>query len=270
MRDALNRTGKAIVYSFEPHLTVPIAWPAYVGNLWRTGNDIGSNYAAIFNELIVGNAWASVGGPGHWNDDDMLEVGNPGLSIAEQRTHFALWCMVKSPLMVLSSLLLYLGVSSSRPPSPQIGSDVRSISNNSLALLLNRDLIAINQDKLGAQVTSVSSLSSPTYYPNSNISNPSPNPNPYSSPNPNPNPNPNLLNFVIQAELVAVYSSSSSENLLAGTVRESQSASWGPFETNSGAVTTCDYGAGVAPTVPYILYEYIRVRTTNDESSYSE
>mmetsp|Transcript_50740 Transcript_50740/g.99422 ORF Transcript_50740/g.99422 Transcript_50740/m.99422 type:complete len:704 (+) Transcript_50740:1-2112(+) len=131
MRDALNRTGVPVVYSYEPHLVVPIGWPKYVGNLWRTGHDIGSNFESMFSELVIGNAWASMAGPGQWNDDDMLEVGNPGLSIAEQRTHFALWCMVKSPLL--------------------IGSDVRKIANDSLALLLNKELIAVNQDALGKQ-----------------------------------------------------------------------------------------------------------------------
>jgi alpha-galactosidase len=117
MRDGLNRTGIPIVFSYEPHLTKPIAWTSTVGNLWRTGHDIGSQYGSMFSELVIGNSWASLGGPGHWNDDDMLEVGNKGLTIAEQRTHFALWCMVKSPLL--------------------IGSDVRSIANDSLALLKN-------------------------------------------------------------------------------------------------------------------------------------
>ena len=131
MRDGLNRTGKPIVFSYEPHLTKPIEWTQHVGNLWRTGHDIGSNFNSMFSELVIGNSWASLGGPGNWNDDDMLEVGNKGLSISEQRTHFALWCLVKSPLL--------------------IGSDVRSIAADSLALLKNKELIAINQDKLGVQ-----------------------------------------------------------------------------------------------------------------------
>ena len=76
-------------------------------------------------------ASSSTVGPGNWNDDDMLEVGNKGLSIAEQRTHMSLWCLVKSPLL--------------------IGSDVRSIAPESLALLKNKELISINQDELGIQ-----------------------------------------------------------------------------------------------------------------------
>jgi hypothetical protein len=85
----------------------------------------------VFNEVLTASVWASLGGTGNWNDDDILEVGNPGLTIAEQRTHFALWCMVKSPLLV--------------------GCDVRSIANDSLALMKNKELIAINQDPLGVQ-----------------------------------------------------------------------------------------------------------------------
>lgn len=68
----------------------------------------------------------------------MLEVGNAGLTLAEQRTHFALWCMVKSPLL--------------------IGSDVRSISNDSLAILTNKALIAVNQDPLGIQAVKLAAF----------------------------------------------------------------------------------------------------------------
>ena len=63
MRDGLNRTGIPIVFSYEPHLTKPIAWTRYVGNLWRTGHDIGSNFGSMFSELVIGNSWASLGGP---------------------------------------------------------------------------------------------------------------------------------------------------------------------------------------------------------------
>jgi len=181
MRDALNRTGKRILFSFEPHLTTPIEWPRYVGNAWRTGHDIGSHYGSMFSELVIGNSWANVGGVGGWNDDDMLEVGNSGLTIAEQRTHFALWCMVKSPLL--------------------IGSDVRSIAADSLALLKNKGLIAVNQDKLGKQ-----------------------------------------------ASLVAVYTNASQQEQpqpkLARAREEPQPLAdpLDPFNANSPAMTTCDYG----------------------------
>jgi hypothetical protein len=70
MRDGLNRTGIPIVFSFEPHLTKPITWTTFVGNLWRTGHDIGSNFGSMFSELVIGNAWASIASPGSWNDDE--------------------------------------------------------------------------------------------------------------------------------------------------------------------------------------------------------
>jgi hypothetical protein len=80
-----------------------------------------------------------VGGPGGWNDADMLEVGNKGLTLAEQRTHFSLWCLIKSPLL--------------------IGADVRSIAPESLAILKNAELIAVNQDPLGVQAALVKASS---------------------------------------------------------------------------------------------------------------
>ena len=125
MADALNATGVPIFFSFEPHLTLPIGWTKNVGNAWRTGNDIGSRFSSVITDLAVANAWATVSGAGGWADADMLEVGNTGLTLAEQRTHFALWCLIKSPLL--------------------IGADVRTIAQESLAILKNAGLIAVNQ-----------------------------------------------------------------------------------------------------------------------------
>jgi hypothetical protein len=74
MSDALNATGKHIFFSYEPHLTAPISWTQFVGNAWRTGHDIGSRFSSVFSDLSINNAWATVGGPGAFNDADMLEV----------------------------------------------------------------------------------------------------------------------------------------------------------------------------------------------------
>jgi hypothetical protein len=68
MSDALNATGAPIVFSYEPHLTAPIGWTRYVGNAWRTGHDIGSQFSSMFSDLAINNAWASVAGVGGWND----------------------------------------------------------------------------------------------------------------------------------------------------------------------------------------------------------
>jgi alpha-galactosidase len=70
-------------------------------------------------------------GPDHWNDPDMLEVGNPGLSLTESRAHFSLWCMLAAPLMA--------------------GNDLRKMTPDVLSILTNKDVIAIDQDKLGKQ-----------------------------------------------------------------------------------------------------------------------
>eukprot|EP00041_Stephanoeca_diplocostata_P008679 m.128482 g.128482 ORF g.128482 m.128482 type:complete len:489 (+) comp17429_c0_seq15:1291-2757(+) len=87
---------------------------------------------------VLGNAhgndrWAPNGRPGHYNDADMLEIGNGALTVAEQRSHFALWCVMKSPLI--------------------IGADARALSGDSLKILKNTRLIAVNQDALGVQGT---------------------------------------------------------------------------------------------------------------------
>ena len=132
MRDALNATGRAIVYSFEPHGSSPydpVVWPRQTGNSWRTGHDIRAGFGAILAAAHEANAWAHAGGPGGWPDADMLEVGNPGLSVVESRSHFALWCLIKSPLL--------------------IGCDLATINASFLEILTNRELIALSQDPLG-------------------------------------------------------------------------------------------------------------------------
>ena len=83
MRDALNATNRSIFFSFEPHVTVPIDWLPLIGNSWRTGGDITDTFASVLNNLRINNAWAAVLQPGAFNDADMLEVGNSGLSVAE-------------------------------------------------------------------------------------------------------------------------------------------------------------------------------------------
>eukprot|EP00040_Diaphanoeca_grandis_P031936 m.192325 g.192325 ORF g.192325 m.192325 type:complete len:645 (-) comp32461_c0_seq1:111-2045(-) len=144
MKDALaaayGSRGKTIdYYSYEPFQVyvsdaVPqMTWTSTVGDLWRTGGDIRANWNSVLGNAHANNHWAPNGRPGHYNDADMLEIGNGPLTIAEQRSHFALWCVMKSPLI--------------------IGADVRALSADSLAILKNPHLIAINQDALGIQGT---------------------------------------------------------------------------------------------------------------------
>jgi alpha-galactosidase len=90
--------------------------------------------------IDINNKWADAAGPGGWNDPDMLEVGNGGMTLHEYRTHFALWCISKSPLI--------------------IGNDIRYMEKTVLDILTAPRLIAVNQDKLGKQAKIVRQTSS--------------------------------------------------------------------------------------------------------------
>jgi len=140
MRDALASTGRPIVYSIcEWGRTGPPKvweWGADVGNLWRTTGDISDNWSSMISRVHTNDDLAQFAGPGHWNDPDMLEVGNGGMTDAEYRTHFSLWAEMAAPLL--------------------IGSDIRSASSTTLATLKNADVIAVDQDALGRQGTVVS------------------------------------------------------------------------------------------------------------------
>ncbi|THU97111.1 glycoside hydrolase family 27 protein [Dendrothele bispora CBS 962.96] len=136
MRDALAATGRPILFSAcEWGVQDPARWPGIeVANSWRISNDIGppaswDNLFRIINQVVPITQFA---GPGGWNDLDMLEVGNSGLTAAEQQTHFALWAAVKSPLI--------------------ISTDLTRISSNALSILSNSRIIALNQDSLGKSV----------------------------------------------------------------------------------------------------------------------
>jgi len=137
MYRALKSTGRPIVYSLCQYgLDSVWQWGASVGgNLWRTTNDISDNYenmAAIGFRQFAQSRYA---GPGHWNDPDMLEVGNGGMSTAEYRTHISLWALLAAPLLA--------------------GNDLTTMTPQTIELLTNRDLIAIDQDLAGNQGTRV-------------------------------------------------------------------------------------------------------------------
>ena len=132
MRDALNKTGRPIFYSMcEWGQDDPATWAPKVGNSWRTTGDIGDNWNSMISRADANDKWASYAGPGAWNDPDMLEVGNGGMTTTEYETHFSLWCLMKAPLL--------------------IGCDVKNMNSDTLRILTNHELIAINQDKLGVQ-----------------------------------------------------------------------------------------------------------------------
>ena len=132
MRDALNKTGRPIFYALcEWGINDPATWAPKVGNSWRTTGDIQNSWDSMISRADLNDKWAKYAGPGGWNDPDMLEVGNGVLTTAESEVHFSLWCLMKAPLL--------------------IGCDLTNIDNESLRILTNKEVIAINQDKLGVQ-----------------------------------------------------------------------------------------------------------------------
>jgi alpha-galactosidase len=148
MRDALANTGRPITYSItEWGRTGPPRvweWGKSVGNLWRTTGDIADNWGSMIGKAQANRVLAQWAGPGHWNDPDMLEVGNGGMTPTEYRTHFSLWAIMAAPLL--------------------IGSDLRNVSADTFTILKNTDVIAIDQDRLGRQGTVISSTSGRVVY----------------------------------------------------------------------------------------------------------
>ena len=143
MADALRASGRNIVFSMcEWGTAKPWLWAKNTGNLWRTTGDIFDSFnkqddahkswAHTVTEIVDLNEplWPYAG-PGHWNDPDMLEVGNGGMSAAEYRAHFSLWAMMAAPLMA--------------------GNDVPHMDETTRSILLNKEVIAVDQDPLGIQ-----------------------------------------------------------------------------------------------------------------------
>jgi alpha-galactosidase len=138
MRDALAATGRPIVFSLcEWGEQDPWEWAGDIGNSWRTTGDISDNWSSMLSIVKANLPLAGAAGPGHWNDPDMLEVGNGGMTDTEYRSHFSLWSMMDAPLL--------------------IGTDLRKATPATLAILGNKDVIALDQDPLGAQATVASS-----------------------------------------------------------------------------------------------------------------
>ena len=140
MSDALKASGRPIVFSIcEWGENEPWTWGKGIGHLWRVTADIRDCYQCKFD-------WGGVGvldiidimaelypyaGPGHWNDAEMLEVGNGGMTHDENITHFSMWCMLATPLMA--------------------GNDLRKMDTETREILTNKEAIAVNQDSLGQQ-----------------------------------------------------------------------------------------------------------------------
>jgi alpha-galactosidase len=130
MRDALQRTSRPIVLSIcEWGENQPWLWAADTGHLWRTTGDISDNWSSMLSIFGRNVSLAPYAGPGRWNDPDMLEVGNGGMTDTEYRSHFSLWAMMAAPLL--------------------IGSDLRTATPATLDIITNHDVIAVDQDALG-------------------------------------------------------------------------------------------------------------------------
>lgn len=138
MRDALRATGRPIVYSIcEWGENKPWEWAGDLGQLWRTTGDISDSWGSMLSILKQNLPLAPYAGPGHWNDPDMLEVGNGGMTDTEYRSHFSMWSIMAAPLL--------------------IGTDLRTASQATFDILGNKEVIAVDQDPLGRQGTVVSS-----------------------------------------------------------------------------------------------------------------
>jgi alpha-galactosidase len=133
MGDALLKTKRPIVYSLCQYGRLDVwKWGADVGgNLWRTTGDIRDAWDSMTRIGFSQNELAPYARPGHWNDPDMLEIGNGAMSEMEYKLHMSLWSILAAPLLA--------------------GNDLRSMSPEILAILTNREVIAVDQDKLGKQ-----------------------------------------------------------------------------------------------------------------------
>ncbi|WP_104821399.1 ricin-type beta-trefoil lectin domain protein [Kitasatospora sp. MMS16-BH015] len=138
MRDALAATGRPILFSLCSWGEDSVwTWGADIGNSWRTTGDINASYGSMLSIFHSNVNLAAYAGPGHWNDPDMLEVGNSPLTDTEARSEFSLWAEMAAPLIA--------------------GTNVASASAATLATLTNSRVIAVDQDSLGKQGTLVSS-----------------------------------------------------------------------------------------------------------------
>ncbi|MCW3112534.1 MAG: alpha-galactosidase [Segetibacter sp.] len=139
---ALQKAERSIVLSLcEWGQSNPWTWASNVGHLWRSTGDITNQWEgvksmgtwralSVMKILESQDTLRKYAGPGHWNDPDMLEVGN-GMPVNEDRAHFSMWAMIAAPLIA--------------------GNDIRKMSKETAEILMNKEIIAINQDSMGVQ-----------------------------------------------------------------------------------------------------------------------
>jgi alpha-galactosidase len=133
MYDALKGTKRVFFYNIaDVGVGKPWTWAASVGgNSWRTGPDVMDDYFYMAEEGLGNNGLQSFAGPGHWNDPDMLEVGNGGMTDAQYQTEMSLWVVLAAPLIA--------------------GNDLTTMGSDIIALLANSEVIAVDQDSKGVQ-----------------------------------------------------------------------------------------------------------------------
>ncbi|KAJ4709972.1 Alpha-galactosidase [Melia azedarach] len=136
MTRALMNARRPIYYSIcEWGDLHPALWGGNVGNSWRTTFDIQDNWESMLSRADQNEVYAEYARPGGWNDPDMLEVGNGGMTKDEYIVHFSIWAISKAPLI--------------------LGCDVRNMSDDTLEIIRNKEVIAVNQDPLGIQAKKV-------------------------------------------------------------------------------------------------------------------
>jgi alpha-galactosidase len=131
-RDYILKSKKPLVFSV-------VVWPPEnfiihgrnISNMWRTTGDIEDNWDSMIDIINKNSKYTHYGGQGAWNDPDMLEVGNGGMSLDEYKTHFGMWAMMSAPLI--------------------LGNDIRNMDENISSLLTNTEIISVDQDRLGIQ-----------------------------------------------------------------------------------------------------------------------
>ncbi|XP_047315796.1 alpha-galactosidase 1-like [Impatiens glandulifera] len=145
MTRALMKTGRPIFFSLcewgDMH---PALWGNPVGNSWRTTGDIRDNWDNMISRADINEVFAEYARPGGWNDPDMLEIGNGGMTLDEYRVHLSIWAISKAPLL--------------------IGCDVRNISKDIMDIIANKEVIDVNQDNLGIQAKKVRWEGDPTIW----------------------------------------------------------------------------------------------------------
>jgi len=131
----LRNSGRDIVYSRSAHSEIDPRDLVRLCHAWRTTGDINRSWGSVKTIGFSQDLWGPFAGPGHWNDPDMLEIGNRGLTADEEYTHMSLWCLLAAPLL--------------------IGCDMSKMSEFVVSLFSNDEVLAVNQDPLGHQARRV-------------------------------------------------------------------------------------------------------------------